>query len=67
MRDGRYNLYMVVTNDKYELPVCLGRIDRVAEFLGVKEDTVRTALSRSSGSCGRKYRVIKTKLKGIDI
>ena len=60
---GQY--YAVVTNDKYELPVIVGRVDEVADYLGIKIDTVYTYLSRGRSTTNdRRYRIVKLSFKG---
>lgn len=57
--------YAVVTNDKYELPVMVGRVDEVADYLGINIGSVYTYLSRGrSNTCDRKYKIVKLNFKG---
>lgn len=57
--------YAVVTNDKYELPVMVGRVDEVADYLGIKIGSIYTYLSRGcSNTCDRKYKIVKLDFKG---
>ena len=39
-------IYMIVTQDKYELPLFVGNIDEVAEWQGVSKTTVYASISR---------------------
>lgn len=57
--------YAVVTNDKYELPVMVGRVDEVADYLGIKIGSIYTYLSRGcSNTFDRKYKIVKLNFKG---
>lgn len=53
------HVYMLVSNDKYELPICIADTQReLAEMIGVKEDTIRSVMSRCRKS-GRKCRYVR--------
>ena len=57
--------YAVVTNDKYELPVMVGRVDEVADYLEIKIRSIYTYLSRGcSNTFDRKYKIVKLNFKG---
>lgn len=57
--------YAVVTNDKYELPVMVGRVDEVADYLGIKIGSIYTYFSRGcSNTFDRKYKIVKLDFKG---
>ena len=53
------HVYMLVSNDKYELPICMADTQReLAEMIGVKEDTIRSVMSRCRKN-GRKCRYVR--------
>lgn len=61
----KYQYYMVVTNGNYELPLCTGKLDEVAEYVGVKPATILSNIWRTSGRC-RNFKVYKVDLKAAD-
>lgn len=59
------NLYTIVTNDEYELPVkCDVKIKEAADFLGTTPGNVRNMLCKPRKKS--KYRVIVTGKVGFD-
>lgn len=63
----KQNLYMAVTEDKYELPLCVSnRLEEVANFCDLKLSSAYTILSKgiatrcSYGRC----RLLKISIKG---
>lgn len=61
MRKAKY-IYMIVTNDKYELPLFVGSIYEVAEKAGTTANAVYSCISHYERgrlkSC--KYRKVRT-------
>lgn len=44
---AKKKLYMAVTDDKYELPMCVSdRVSEIAQFCGIKEGSVYSMISR---------------------
>ena len=56
-------LYLIVKNDKYELPVFCGTAQEAAEFLGVRQDTVYMYVHRA----GKKNAPRALKIESIEI
>jgi hypothetical protein len=57
-------LYMAVTTDKYELPLCVGTVHDVAEWANVAVNSVYYAIFRGSTSKNGTYKFLKIKLEG---
>lgn len=54
---GKVNLYMIVTNDKYELPVkCDAKVEDVADFLNTTPSNVRHMVCKPRKNS--KYKVV---------
>ena len=59
MRCHIMHVYMLVSNDKYELPICIADTQReLTEMMEVKEGTMRSVMSRCKKS-GRKCRNVR--------
>ena len=59
------HVYMLISNDKYELPICIADTQReLAEMIGVKEDTIRSVMSRCRKN-GRKCRYVRVDFQNI--
>lgn len=58
----RETVFMVVTNDEYELPLAVGTRQKIAEFLGMKTQTLSASFSRGSQPKDTRFRVIKQEL-----
>lgn len=54
-------VYMVATTDQYELPICVGTAQEIADFLGIKIDTVYqyNCPSRGHRRRNKKYQIIR--------
>ncbi len=53
------SVYMVVTSDKYELPLAVGNAADIARFTGTKISTVYRQTCNDAGRCNGKYRGYK--------
>ncbi len=54
-------IYMVVTNDKYELPIYVAdTVEEIAQLLGIKNNSVSTRICR--GGYGKKYKIIRVRI-----
>lgn len=64
---GRDTIWMLVTNDKYELPIYTGdTADELGYYMGVSGDTVRTEYKRCcEGRCRRDGKIIKVNIGGL--
>ena len=51
-------IYMVVTKDKFELPLFVGNIAEIADAVGIKKETVSNYICKKRG----KYKIIRVKL-----
>lgn len=60
-------IYMVVTNDMFELPLCVGGINDIALYLGLSANTVKSNMSKHRhGEAARwhgYYKVVDTGVK----
>ncbi len=53
-------IYMVVTNDKYELPIYVAdTVEEIAKLLGIKNNSVSTRICRNFG---KHYKIVRVKL-----
>lgn len=52
-------VFMVVSNDEYEIPYVVGTRQEIADFLGIKPETVSSSMSRGSMCLDTRYKVIK--------
>lgn len=46
-------IWMVVSDDKYELPLCVGTREQVAKFAGTSVDVVSSAVCHARKRAGR--------------
>lgn len=62
-------VYMVATTDQYELPICVGNVYQVAEFLGIKPESVYQYVAPSRGHrCrNKKYQIIKVEVEDEEL
>ncbi len=57
-------LYLAVTNDEYELPVCVSDcLKEFSDMIGISKHGVLNAISRGSVSLNGKYRIIKIEVE----
>lgn len=60
-------MYMVVTDDKLELPICFGTCKEVAKFLNIKEINVYHSSYRKIKKSNRGYKIIRVKFSKEEI
>lgn len=56
---GLVPLYMIVTQDKYELPIFVaGSIQEMSRMTGLKEASLKSEFSRNRKNKASKYRIV---------
>jgi hypothetical protein len=60
---------MVATTDQYELPICVGTAQEIADFLGVKLSSVYqyNCPSRSCRTRNKKYQIIRVEVENEEL
>ena len=56
---------MIVTNDKYELPMCIGTCEMIAKRLGISKSSVINATKRYEEGkipCRKEGKVVRVKM-----
>lgn len=62
MSAGRKYIYMMVSNDKYELPILIAdTVQELADMAGVSRKTISTHISRSKKGQVKKIRYLRIK------
>lgn len=60
-------LYAVVSNDEFELPMCIGTIHEISEYLGITANRVRVQMSVHDAPYNHKwasyFKIINLNLK----
>ena len=57
--------YMIVTNDEYELPMCIGTCEMIAKKLGIsKSNVINAAKGYEEGKvpCRKEGKVVRVKM-----
>lgn len=61
-RNKRNNIYMTVTADEYELPICIAdTVEELAKIYGVSKDTIYSAVSLNKSGKRNGYKFVRVK------
>ena len=56
-------LYMVVTADKYELPLVVGTVEDIARFAGIKRLSVYKYIARRMSGKRNGYKLVRVEVE----